>query len=38
MTALIAAEIPPLRMDPQLLVGEPDRPVNLVRVGVEVLG
>src|SRR5215469_12132374 len=35
MTALIAAEIPPLWMDPQLLVGEPDRPVNLVRVGVD---
>src|SRR6516164_9240952 len=35
MAALIASEIPPLWMSPQLLVGEPDRPVNLVRVGVD---
>src|SRR5262249_40422146 len=35
MTARIGAEIAPLRMSPQLLVGEPDRPVHLVRVGVD---
>jgi hypothetical protein len=35
MVALGASEIPPLWMSPQRLVGEPDRPVNLVRVGVD---
>src|SRR5215469_11509699 len=35
MAVPIVAEIPPLRMSPQLLVGEPDRLVNLVRVGVD---
>ena len=35
MAALLAAEVPPLRMSAQRLVGEPDQPVNLVRVGVD---
>lgn len=35
MAVLIAAEIPPLRMSPQRLVGEPDRPLHRVRVGVD---
>src|SRR5215472_16057290 len=35
MAALVASEIPPLWMSPQRLVGEPDRLVNLVRVGVD---
>src|SRR5215472_17974022 len=35
MAVRLVAEIPPLRMGSQLLVGEPDRPVYLVRVGVD---
>lgn len=35
MAAQLGAEIPPLRMRPQGLVGQPDRPPHLVRVGVD---
>jgi hypothetical protein len=35
MATLIVAEIPPLRTSPQRLVGEPDRPADLVRIGVD---
>src|SRR5215475_4652456 len=37
MAALLAAEVSPLRVGPQRLVGEPDRPPNLVRVGVDAI-
>jgi hypothetical protein len=35
MPILLGAEFPPLRMGPELLVGQPDRPADLVGVRVD---